>query len=75
MTGTMDRHEPHLPWVLSSLDLPSRCLITPRGQREQKGNLPDLQVARGAPQSFHPRPAPPVDTTEPALGKGHCGSY
>lgn len=74
MTGTMDKHEPHLLEALSSLALPSLCLITLRGQGGEKENLPDLQVARGAPQPCHPRPAPPVDTTEPALGKGHSGS-
>ena len=32
------------------------------GPGDRKGDLPDLQVAQGAPRPCHPRPAPPVDT-------------
>lgn len=68
MTKTMDKHEPQ------SGDSQQPVPGFVETSEEQKGNLPDLQVAQGAPQHCHPRPAPPVDTTEPALGKDPSGS-
>lgn len=63
MTGTMDKHESHLPWVLSSLVLSSLCLITLRGQG-RRGWWTERELTRspggpGAPSVLPSSPCSP----------------